>query len=58
MIIFFIFSAELRSTDTKLPDLEPDVLGSVVEFREGIKAKNLLGKKFQFDDNLSESFLK
>uniref|UniRef100_A0A1I8MNM0 Hpc2-related domain-containing protein n=1 Tax=Musca domestica TaxID=7370 RepID=A0A1I8MNM0_MUSDO len=49
---------KLRSTDTKLPDLEPDVLGSVVEFREGIKAKNLLGKKFQFDDNLSESFLK
>ncbi|XP_073818412.1 yemanuclein isoform X2 [Musca autumnalis] len=49
---------KLRSSDSKLPDLEPDVLASVVEFRDGLKAKNMLGKKLQFDDRLSESFLK
>lgn len=55
---FTVVITELRTTDTKLPEMEPEVLASVVEFRDGMKSKNLIGKRFQFDDRLSESFLK
>ncbi|XP_075146836.1 yemanuclein [Haematobia irritans] len=49
---------KLRTTDTKLPEMEPDVLACVTEFRDNLKSKNLTGKKILFDDQLSESFLK
>ncbi|KAI8130470.1 yemanuclein [Lucilia cuprina] len=49
---------KLRTSDTNLPEMEADVLTSIIEFRDGVKSQNLIGKKFQFDDKLSENFLK
>ncbi|XP_065372239.1 yemanuclein [Calliphora vicina] len=49
---------KLRTSDTNLPEMESDVLTSIIEFRDGAKSQNLIGKKFQFDDKLSENFLK
>uniref|UniRef100_A0A1A9W7D3 Hpc2-related domain-containing protein n=1 Tax=Glossina brevipalpis TaxID=37001 RepID=A0A1A9W7D3_9MUSC len=49
---------KLRTSDTKLPDIDSEILKSIYEFRDSSKAKNLIGKKFQFDDKLTEDFLK
>lgn len=54
----FSYITELRTSDTKLPKLDQDVLSSIIEFKNGVKSQNLAGKKFQFDDKLSENFLK
>uniref|UniRef100_A0A1I8NYY7 Hpc2-related domain-containing protein n=1 Tax=Stomoxys calcitrans TaxID=35570 RepID=A0A1I8NYY7_STOCA len=49
---------KIRSADTKLPEMEADVLASIIDFRDGLRSKNLTGKKIQFDEALSESLLK
>uniref|UniRef100_A0A1B0GG94 Yemanuclein n=1 Tax=Glossina morsitans morsitans TaxID=37546 RepID=A0A1B0GG94_GLOMM len=49
---------KLRISDTKLPEIDAEILKGIYEFRDSSKAKNLIGKKFQFDDKLTEDFLK
>lgn len=57
---YFIWNylIELRSSDTTLPEMEADVLNSIIQFRDGVKSQNLIGKKFIFDSKLAEDFLK
>ncbi|XP_054725649.1 yemanuclein isoform X1 [Anastrepha obliqua] len=49
---------KLRTGDTKLPDIEAEIIADVQQFKEIIKMKNMIGKRFQFDDTLVEAFLK
>uniref|UniRef100_W8AYF3 Yemanuclein-alpha n=1 Tax=Ceratitis capitata TaxID=7213 RepID=W8AYF3_CERCA len=51
-------SEKLRSSDTKLPEIDPEVMSDIQQFKEVVKMKNLSGKRFQFDDSLAEVFLK
>lgn len=52
------YNLELRTTDTKLPDLDPTILTSIAQFVEYLTVNNLIGKKFQFDEKLTSDFLK
>lgn len=49
---------KLRTSDTKLPDIEAEIIADVQQFKDIVKMKNMTGKRFQFDDSLVEVFLK
>ncbi|XP_036323928.1 yemanuclein [Rhagoletis pomonella] len=49
---------KLRTCDTKLPEIEAEILADVQQFKEIVTMKNMTGKRFQFDDSLVEVFLK
>lgn len=53
-----MYILELRTSDTKLPDIEAEIITDVQQFKEIVKMKNMTGKRFQFDDSLVEVFLK
>lgn len=48
---------KLRSSDTPLPDLNDDLLRDVQNIKDTAKASNRIGKKFQFDEKLTDLFL-
>ncbi|XP_055849097.1 yemanuclein [Episyrphus balteatus] len=48
---------KLRPSDTELPDLSYELMRDVENIKDTAKASNRTGKKFQFDDKLTEIFL-
>ncbi|XP_055902513.1 yemanuclein [Eupeodes corollae] len=50
-------SDKLRPSDTALPDLADELLRDVQNIKDTAKASNRTGKKFQFDEKLTDIFL-
>ncbi|XP_037946418.1 yemanuclein-like [Teleopsis dalmanni] len=49
---------KLRSSDTKLPELDAEILKSIIEFRDSMKIKSINGKNFSMDEKHMTQFLK
>lgn len=50
---------KLRQTDTKLPsELSDEIFKDIQDLKDTAKSSNRTGKKFQFDDKLTELFLR
>lgn len=49
---------KLRQCDSKLPDLSDELFRDIQDMKDTAKTSNRTGKKFQFDEKLTEVFLR
>lgn len=58
LLIYILFITELRNKDTKLPQLDSQLLNLINDFRKFFQEKNLLGKKFKISEQYMTDLLR